>query len=281
MSDRNDWDDAFANMAHVPNADSLPDFWATRAAAYRSTQEPARFEEDISYGDGPRQRLDILWPDSAARGLAVFVHGGYWMRLDKSYWTDLAEGARVRGWAVCIPSYTLTPQARVAAITAEIGRAINTSAARVEGPICLAGHSAGGHLVTRMLCDDSPLIETVRARIVHTLSISGLHDLRPLMQTQMNETLHLDDREAWAESPVLHAPGVFRPLTCWVGGGERPEFIRQARLMAMIWQGLDVATACHIDGTHNHFTILEGLKDAQSPITDAFLGNPPSEGVET
>ncbi|WP_227270748.1 alpha/beta hydrolase [Roseobacter weihaiensis] len=281
MSDGNDWDDAFANMAHVPNADRLPDFWATRAAAYRSTQAPARLQEDLSYGDGARQRLDILWPDGAAHGLAVFVHGGYWMRLDKSYWTDLAEGARARGWAVCIPSYTLTPQARISAITADIGRAINMSAARVEGPICLAGHSAGGHLVTRMLCDDSPLIEAVRARIMHTLSISGLHDLRPLMQTQMNETLHLDDQEAWAESPVLHAPGVFSPLTCWVGGGERPEFIRQARLMAMIWQGLDVATACHIDGTHNHFTILEGLKDAQSPLTDAFLGSPPSEGVGT
>ena len=60
-----------------------------------------------------------------------------------------------------------------------------------------------------------------------------------------------------------------------------PEFIRQAKLMTMIWQELDTPTGCHIDGTHNHFTILDGLKNATAPITDAFLGNKPSEGNNT
>lgn len=276
-----DWDDAFANMAHVENSHLLPEFWAKRAAAYRQVLPSERLTQDIAYGDGLRQKLDIVWPEGPVRGLAVFVHGGYWMRLDKSHWTDLAEGACARGWAVCIPSYTLTPEARIAEITAEIGRAIAVAAARVEGPICLAGHSAGGHLVTRMLCDDSPLAEDVRSRIQHTLSISGLHDLRPLMHTKMNETLKLDAAEAVGESAVLHAPAGSSPLTCWVGGGERPEFIRQSRLMTMMWEGLDVPTRCHIDSEHNHFTILEGLKQADTPITDAFLGTLTSEGNDT
>ena len=142
-----DWDDAFANMAHVEGSHELPAFWAARAEAYRAALTPGLLESDISYGDGSRQRLDIIRPEGAGRGLAVFVHGGYWMRLDKSYWSDLAEGARARGWAVCIPSYTLTPQARIHEITAEIGKAISCAAAQVVGPIRLAGHSAGGHLV--------------------------------------------------------------------------------------------------------------------------------------
>jgi acetyl esterase/lipase len=267
-----DWDDAFANMAHVEGSHALPAFWAQRAAAYRAALDPAALSQDIAYGSGARQKLDIIHPDGPAQGLAVFVHGGYWMRLDKSHWTDLAEGARARGWAVCIPSYTLTPNVRISGITAEIGAAITMAAAHVAGPICLAGHSAGGHLVTRMLCEDSPLPEAVRKRIVHTLSISGLHDLRPLLHTQMNETLHLDMAEAAQESAVLHAPYGLGPLTCWVGGGERPEFIRQSQLMMMIWAGLDMQTRCHIDGMHNHFTILEALKQADSPLTAAFTG---------
>lgn len=275
------WDDAFANMAHVKNSHALPDFWAKRAAAYRADLSPLRLQQDVAYGNGARQTLDIIWPEGVAQGLAVFVHGGYWMRLDKSHWTDLAEGARSRGWAVCIPSYTLAPEARIAAITAEIGLAISTAAAHVDGPICLAGHSAGGHLVTRMLCDDSPLQAELQKRIQHTLSISGLHDLRPLMRTQMNKTLRIDATEARLESPVMHNPTGASPLTCWVGNGERPEFIRQAKLMTMIWQGLDTPTGCHIDETHNHFTILDGLKDAAAPITDAFLGNKPYEGNNT
>ncbi|MEH6646964.1 alpha/beta hydrolase [Sulfitobacter sp.] len=267
------WDDAFANMAHVGNSHALPDFWAKRAAGYRAALDPALLELDIAYGSGARHKLDIIRPDGPAQGLAVFVHGGYWMRLDKSHWSDLAEGARALGWAVCIPSYTLTPHARIHQITAEIGAAITTAAARVGGPVCLAGHSAGGHLVTRMLCDDSPLSDAVRARIVHTLSISGLHDLRPLIHTQMNETLQLDAPEAALESAVLHAPFGSSPLTCWVGGSERPEFIRQSQLMAIMWAGLDAQTHCHIDGVHNHFTILGALKQADSPLTAAFTGD--------
>jgi acetyl esterase/lipase len=270
-----DWDDAFANMAHVENSHELPGFWSARAADYRARMQAGghRLDLDIAYGTHPRETYDIVWPEGPARGLAIFVHGGYWMRLDKSFWTDFAEGARARGWAVCLPTYTLTPEARISDITAQIGRAIASAAARVAGPIRLSGHSAGGHLVTRMLCTDSPLEADVRARIVHTLSISGLHDLRPLLHTKMNDTLHLDLAEARAESAVLAEPGLAAPLTCWVGGGERPEFIRQARLMAEIWSGLDVPTTCRVDGDHNHFSVLEDLKDPAAAITAAFVGD--------
>lgn len=265
-----DWDDAFANMAHVKNSGDLPAFWAARAAAYRDGG--ARVDVDIPYGDHERERFDIVWPDGDPRGLAVFVHGGYWMRLNKSHWTDFAEGARARGWAVCLPSYTLAPEARISAMTTQIGQAITKAAGIIDGPIRLSGHSAGGHLVTRMICDDTPLDHVVSDRVTHTLSISGLHDLRPLLNTAMNDTLCLDAPEARTESAVLQVPNGNQALTCWVGGGERPEFIRQAKLMAQMWEGLDASTTCHIDGTHNHFTVIEGLKDPTSPITTAFVG---------
>jgi arylformamidase len=281
LSPLRDWDDAFANMKHVENSGELPGFWAARAAAYRAELETAghRLDTDIAYGGHPREKLDIVWPEGKPKGLAVFVHGGFWMRLEKAHWTDFAEGARAEGWAVCLPSYVLTPEARIHEITAQIGRAVTTAAGLVGGPIRLSGHSAGGHLATRMLCADSPLPGSVRARVVHALSISGLHDLRPLLHTEMNKTLNLDLDEARAESAVLAQPASATPLTCWVGGGERPEFIRQTRLMAEMWDGLDVPVRCEVEGNHNHFTILEGLKDPRSPITAAFVGPFPETGA--
>ncbi len=129
-----------------------------------------------------------------------------------------------------------------------------------------------------MICDDSPLDADLRGRIRHTLSLSGLHDLRPLMHTAMNKILHLDAAEARSESAVLHDPAGAGPLTCWVGGGERPEFIRQTRLLSLMWRGLDVPITCHIDAAHNHFTVLEALKQPDTPLTDAFLGTPSTEG---
>lgn len=269
MSQINDWDDAFANMAHIPGSDALPRKWAADAAAYRQT---VRVDEHF-YGEHPREAFDIVWPDAKPKGLAVFVHGGYWIRMDKSYWTDFAEGARANGWAVCMPQYTLAPEARIGHMTLQIGRAINTVAGLVAGPIHIAGHSAGGHLVSRMVCQDTPLKAQVMDRLKHTLSISGLHDLRPLIHTQMNIEQRIDEEEATQESAVLLRPHHQANITAWVGGGERPEFLRQAKLLGMMWQGLDVQTDVVIDGKHDHFSVLDDLKDPNSAITSAFIGN--------
>ncbi|WP_259916970.1 alpha/beta hydrolase [Jannaschia sp. M317] len=268
-SPRQDWDDAFAQMAHIPGSEGLPDRWAADAAAARSA---LRCTCDLRYGPAPREMFDLLLPDGPPLGLAVFVHGGYWMMLDKSSWTHLARGALARGWAVCVPSYTLTPEARIAQITHQIARAITCAAAQVPGPIKLAGHSAGGHLVTRQLCADSSLPLDVAARITGTLAIAGLFDLRPLLHTAMNDTLRLDPPEARAESPALLDPRGQPRLTCWLGARERPEFLRQSRLMTLLWRGLDVPVNAHEAPGEDHFSVLDGLTAPDSPITEAWLG---------
>lgn len=265
-----DWDDAYANMAHILGSAQMPAQWAAEGAAYRASG--VRVDSDIAYGDASREALDIVWPEGTPKGLAVFVHGGYWMRTSKSDWTQLAEGARAQGWAVALPGYTLTPDVRISQITRQIGAAIDCAAGHVAGPIRLAGHSAGGHLVSRMICSDTPLADPVAERIEHVLSISGLHDLRPLLRTQMNQTLHLDLEEARAESPALQEPRPGTRLTAWVGGAERPEFLRQTHILQQMWQGFDMQTESVVDGIHHHFSVIEGLKSSDSAICAAWLG---------
>lgn len=271
-----DWDDAYANGAHIQDGALYPDRWAALAEDFRSRMCAAgRAELDLAYGPGERERLDLFLPATQPAGLAVFVHGGYWKAFDKSSWSHLAEGALAHGWTVCLPSYTLAPEARIAGITGQIARAIAFAASRVPGPLRLAGHSAGGHLVTRMVCRDTPLPAEVRNRIDGVLSISGLHDLRPLLRTEMNSALRLDEAEAIAESPALNRPVEPCPLTCWVGADERPEFIRQSDLLANIWAGLGVPTRCvHAAGRH-HFDVIAPLADPASDLTQAFVGPAP------
>ena len=87
-----DWQDAFANGDYIPDGMTYPDRWAARAATYRTTTSA---ELDLAYGLGARNTLDLFLPEGSPRGLAVIVHGGYWLAVDKSSWTDLPEGARV------------------------------------------------------------------------------------------------------------------------------------------------------------------------------------------
>ncbi len=114
------------------------------------------------------------------------------------------------GYAVAMQSYTLCPDARVGGIVQEIGQAVTAAAAMVDGPLHLTGHSAGGHLVTRMVATTSPLASDVRNRIRTVVSISGVHDLRPLIHTGLNNKLRLTAEEAAAESPVLMTPAKTR-----------------------------------------------------------------------
>jgi arylformamidase len=256
-----DWDDAYSNSRHIAGAEGYAPKWAARAAAFRDEMTARRRARvDLAYGSGERQKLDLFLPGGAPKGLFVFVHGGYWMAFDKSYWSDLARGPVERGWAAALPSYALAPAARISDITRETAAAIDF------GPLRLAGHSAGGHIVTRMISHSSPLGAAAAARVEAVVSISGLHDLRPLMRTQMNEKLRLDLAEAEAESAALLRPAPQARVTCWVGERERPEFLRQNDLLANIWTGLGAETrAVHAPGRH-HFDVIDALGDPSSEL---------------
>lgn len=267
-----DWDDAYANSANIAGSDRWPGLWIDAARAFRDTRSAAgRAKLDLAYGERPRNRFDLFLPDAAPKGLVMFIHGGYWMAFDKSAWSHLAAGAIDSGYAVAMPSYTLCPEARIADIGREVGAAIEIAARLVQGPIMLTGHSAGGHLASRMICADAPLPGPVQNRIRNVVSISGLHDLRPLMKARMNETLRLDEAEAVAESPALLRPMENARLTCWVGGGERGEFLRQNALLANIWTGLGAATACVVEPDRHHYSVIDGLADAGHALTRTLL----------
>jgi len=259
-----DWDKAYANAQSIPAAQSFVENWPMEAQTFRGV---ASCQLDIPYGDGDRHVFDLFHPDDAGKGLFVFVHGGYWYRFDKSFWSQLAAGPLALGWHVAMPSYTLTPQARVSEITAEIANMINLAAQKVEGPIVLAGHSAGGHLVTRQLCADSRLLPDVLKRIQRIISISGVHDLRPIARLEINQTIGLDNNEAQLESPALLRPisdGVC--VDCVVGGDELPEFVRQNALLANVWLGLGVRTSCQEIADTHHFNVVDDMKNPDGLI---------------
>ncbi|WP_306004419.1 alpha/beta hydrolase [Aquicoccus porphyridii] len=260
-------DDAYANAAHIPGAERFPGKWAEAAEMWRTQQaHEDRVRLDLAYGARPRERFDLFLPGDTPKGLIVFVHGGYWLKFDKSSWSHLAAGAVTRGWAVAMPSYDLCPTVRISQITRQIARAVGVMADMMAGPMVLTGHSAGGHLVARML-DRGMLANEVATRLHRVVPISPVADLRPLLRTSMNAELRLDAAEAAAESPVLMEDRLDVPVTAWVGGDERPVFLDQARWLSQAWNCEMVVT----DGRH-HFDVIEPLELADSDLVELLVG---------
>lgn len=268
-----DYDDAYANGAHIAGAADFPPRWMAMAEAFREELSKAgRARLDLAYGPAARNHLDLFLPEAAPKGLAVFVHGGYWKAFDKSVWSHLSAGPLAHGYAVAMPSYTLCPENSITGIAREIAKAIIFAASEVAGPIRLTGHSAGGHLVTRMISGAQLLPDAVLGRIEGVTSISGVHDLRPIMRTEMNEILKIDAAEAQSESPMLLAPLKPIPVTAWVGAAERPEFVRQNRALYEMWRGFETPMQMHEDAGKHHFDVIDGLADPDHPLCRAFFG---------
>lgn len=265
------WDKEYDNRAHVADAEQILEAWKTSASAFRDAMLlRLSCELGCRYGDKERNTYDMFFPEAEAKGLVIYIHGGYWRALDQSFFSHLSVGPLAHGWMVAVPSYTLAPQAKISEITTEIAQAISHLASKYKGPIRLIGHSAGGHLVSRMLCDDNLLEDAVYSRIENTVAVSGLFDLRLLSETTINDDLRLDTAEIAKESTVNYKPRKGVRLACLVGGSELPEFQRQNELLEN-WNSEDANVRFITDQGKNHFTVIEPLADPKSLLTTVLL----------
>ena len=252
----------YNNRAAVPDHPVVMARWKADAEAARAAHPPV----EIAYGPGEREVMDLFEAGPEAP-VVVFIHGGYWQALDKTWFSWIAPALLSHGVSVAIPSYDLCPNVRLGRIVEQM-RAVTTLLRERTGkrPV-VTGHSAGGHLSACMLSE---------GKAAGAVAISGVFDLRPLIETSINAALGLYANEAAALSPIFWpAPNGGAPggteLDCIVGGAETSEFIRQSRDMAQVWatKGADTRFEA-LDGL-NHFTILDPLTDPDSPLVKRIV----------
>lgn len=254
-----DLDDAYSIQAHVEDAADILARIPERSDALRAKLGD-KVTRNLPYGDSPRQVIDLYRPDGPSQGTLVFVHGGYWRAQIGEAYGFLAAGALARGWTVAMPTYDLCPQVRIADISRQIAAAVRHVAGLTEGPISITGHSAGGHLAARML-DPALIPANVASRYHMVVPIAPLGDLRPFLQTSMNDDFRMDMAAAKAESPVLMTDRHKVAAAVWVGSAERPALLDQARWLSEAW-GVDMVIA---PGKH-HFDVIDALTDPNSNL---------------
>ncbi len=258
----------YNNRARVPEHGEIIAGWADRARRHRDS---AGGEFDLSYGPHERHVCDIFRTrGDGGEAMAVFIHGGYWQALDKSFFSHMALGLEVHGMGLCIPSYRLCPQVHVHDVIDDMRALCLWLWQRHKRPLVVCGHSAGGHLAAAMLATDWREHDAPDDLVRAGLGISGLYDLRPLIGTSINGALRLDDSSARAASPLLWPSPKGTRFEAWVGGDESAEYHRQSNSLSACWQGAGVAAKCVVADGANHFTVIAPLADPASAMTNAL-----------
>lgn len=206
------------------------------------------------------------------RPLVLIVHGGYWRSLHPSSFSHWAAGPNAHGYSVAVAGYRLCPEVGVADIISDVRAAALLLYRKYGRRIIACGHSAGGHLCSALVLSDW---HSYGAGIPHELvrrgiGISGVYDLAPLIETEMNEQLRLDALGAPAVSPAGWPLPQGVHFEAWVGGEESSEFLRQSRTLAETWGAAGARTRFEILPGANHFTAPNGLADPKSPIVGAL-----------
>jgi arylformamidase len=264
-----DYETEYNNRARVPEHPEIFARWAREAENYRAdTLKDGRAQLGLSYGDTPRQFVDLFLPEAGETApLAIFVHGGWWRSLDPSMFSQMARGLNTHGVAVAVAGYDLCQNVTIAAIIEQIRRACAFLWQRYDRRVFVYGHSAGGHLAGAMVATDWPsLYPKAPADLVPAgYSISGVFDLSPLIGISVNEDLRLDAAAARKVSPLFWPPGPGRVFDAVVGGLESSEFKRQNQALVQAWQGKARTRYEEIAGT-NHFTVIDALTDPSSAM---------------
>lgn len=248
----------------VPNATEIYARWPVESARVRKKLAPV----ELRYGPNPREVMDVYHARDA-RGALVFFHGGYWRAFSKDDFAFLAEALVEAGVTVAMPSYPLCPEASLAEITQSSVRAIvklwrDGLSPAEKAKLVISGHSAGGYLTAALFAIDWAELSLPPTPFRGGLSISGVFELEPLVNTTMNTAIGLDAEKARALSLGPSCPHVAAPLVLCVGALESPEFHRQSAELARAWPEVCRAPI-DIPGRH-HFDVVEELGRAGTPV---------------
>jgi len=265
----------YNNRAAVPE---YPQWFAKYAAwsqAARDRYQPAR---DLRYGENPLETLDLFVPVAKPRGTFVFIHGGYWRSLDKDDFAFVAAPFLEQDIAVVNLNYDLCPAVSIGTIVDECRRAlawvvrVGSRHGASAGNVVVGGHSAGGHLTAMMFATEWTAHGMAQAPFAGGVTLSGVHDLAPMVKFSYNVDLKLDAAEAKRLSPVTFGSRTQAPLLMVCGADETSEFLRQTKLLWDAWPGnrRPKDGPMFVPGT-DHFSVVAEYADANSELTKATL----------
>ena len=175
---------------------SIP-LWTLPARDKTKPLAPGTFEVVENLGvpylngqtDTVRHRLDMYLPkDKKDFPVLVLVHGGAWVIGDNRFcglYSSVGQFFASQGIGVVMPNYRLSPSVKHPEHVKDVARAVAWTRANIgkfggdAKQLYVAGHSAGGHLVTFLAADERYLgaVGMKAADIQGVIAISGVYNV--------------------------------------------------------------------------------------------------------
>lgn len=263
-------DAEYNNRAKVSDFSSFLEEWSALSKTARS-EFPA--ELNISYDPASDQTLDIVFPterQDKPGAVQIFIHGGYWIALNKDYFTYVARAFAAYGITTVIVDYGLIPSVSMDEIVRQCRQSVawiyqNANRYNIDpDKIYISGHSAGGHLVATTLTANWQEFNIPGNSVKAGMGISGLYDLEPISKCFLQQDLSLDPATVARNSPVNETAPAHGHLSLVVGDQEGPEYYRQSLAQHQAWPGCSDAPIAM--KPYNHFTIISSLAEPSSDL---------------
>merc|ERR1739838_240526 len=162
-------------------------------------------EANVRYSDdGNSTAMDIYYPKSYTKGTQIFmfIHGGDWQEGGLDQTGTFAKSVTDMGLIYVGVSYDLCPDVSMSTIICQIQEAFRYLRHRFPftNGFHVMGHSAGAHLATMIMAQ--PAHDFPELLPITLYPVSGIFDLRPLIDTDLNDALKLDMELAEELSPM-------------------------------------------------------------------------------
>lgn len=275
MIERDEPVDATQQYLHGQMRPSQPALLAAFEQESAASVAACRPELDIPYGAHPRQVFDLYRTGEQRRGTMLYFHAGYWQSRDKSSFRFLAPHFTARGIDLALVNYPLCPEVTVRELVEAARQAVPAVREKVAGALVLAGHSAGGQIIVELALT---ALEQGREDVAGIVALSGVFDLRPLIETPLNDKLRLDVAEAEAMSPLARLRRGLPPAVFAVGALETEAFRDQTAQAEAAWSSLGSPASMLVVEDADHFSILRQFVAPGSPLNSATLSLFPAGG---
>lgn len=199
----------------------------------------------LAYGPLPRQRLEVIVPDSPAAGsiaprpVLVFIHGGGWDSGDPVDYHFIGRTFARNGYVVVLPAYRLTPDGAFPHMLQDGALALAWVRSHVAdyggdpARVVLAGHSAGAYNAAMLALERQWLgRQGIEENFIKgVIGLAGPYDFYPFTTDSARKAFGRIDPPALTQ-PVTFARGDAPPMLLITGTADTTVKPRNSEALA-------------------------------------------------